>query len=444
MQHKLLPTLLFLASISYAFNMTYCPDALTLQCMSFCCQEQNAYYYEDPDGMSFVSDPPPCVAQGVCMVIGYNDVCMGTRPQSYNFQEYTGCEANCLYQLGKCGPLTYDDTPDPCESMDCPQKCDGTAKKLFTNGHCENGQCKYAETDCEVCADASNCMEICDNAKDDEGNNLEDCKDPACFDSFACACRKETNGGWEKVQKGQKPEAEKLNVIFVGANYDTVDAAKREQQFKSDLANAISGFKKSAPFSTSLSKIRFYGFRVPGSPYAYYYMRPKAAGIAACKTGGNDQYIVLDASPSHGDSNAKLCGGLATIYTNKEPDYGVRGLTLHEFGHSFGCLWDEYASVPKTGWFQGYFINKLLYEAGYAWHEFSYDQSNCATNVSTAKECENHFAAMGVPNQLCGSECTSPTWWRSTYHSVMENAWMSDQYNEVSQMLLNKKLAKYT
>lgn len=371
--------------------------------------------------------------------------------QNFNYNGRLDKTQNCVYDKIFCkyGCWNFDGVHPNCITFEqYMQSCEGKCRNLaaytdyVTFNECRADCLSQVGLPPSSCV-GSNCTETCDNGIDDDGNALVDCQDPACGDSFACGCRKEAGGAWNKVTSGT--EAGKLNIVFVGKNYDTLDESIREQRFIKDLGNAVSGFRDSEPFKSSQSKMRFYAFRIPASPSSYAYMNPKAAGVAACRTNGNDQYIILDAIQSHGNSNAKLCGGIATVYTSSEADYGVRGLALHEFGHSFGCLWDEYAYVPKnTGWFQAYWPNLLLHKAGYAWHKFSYDQSNCVTNVTNADDCEAYFDSMGVPNQLCWSECTSPNWWRSSVDSVMRNAWTSDEYNKVSQFLISKKLDAYT
>ena len=343
---------------------------------------------------------------------------------------------NCI-KYGKSGSGS-------CTGVKCKNKCDAKKGIQYINGYCDqnklgNGEekCIYEEKPCSTClADGSGCMEYCDNAKDDDYNGLEDCKDPQCAHSFSCACHVQRGAGgvWNKVQKGQPASTTKLNIVFVGVNYDIEKDAERESAFKADLKEAMQGFGTFEPFSSALARIDFYAFRVPASPYAYYYMRPKPAGMAACKTGASAQYVVLDRRDSGQPSHAKLCGGIATIYTTRA--YGeVTETVMHEFGHSFGCLWDEYVSAAPNA------VLVPLFEAGYLVHKWRYDATNCATKAADVPGCSSYFEKFNT-SFTCSKGCTSPSWWRPSENSVMVNA-LYPYYNNVSQKIIGSKLAGY-
>ena len=331
-----------------------------------------------------------------------------------------------------------------CTGVMCANKCDPAKGKQYLNGYCDQNKagageekCVYEEKACALClADSSGCTEFCDNAFDDDYNGLEDCLDPQCADSFSCACYVQPGAGsfWSKIIKGHQPNPDKLKVVFVGVNYDLLKDAEREATFKSDLAQAIVGFRTYEPFTSEKAKIDFYAFRVPASPYAYYYMRPKPAGMGACKTGSSAQYVILDRNDPGHPSNAKLCGGIATVHTTRA--YGeVTETVMHEFGHSFGCLWDEYVSEAPNAALMPFF------KAGYLAHKWRYDEANCATDVTDAAGCIAYFARFNT-SISCNKGCTSPDWWRPSENSVMVNA-LYPYFNNVSQKIISEKLGGY-
>lgn len=339
-------------------------------------------------------------------------------------QEQGACETGC--PAGKL-QNPYPDcgcVDDPCAKLDCSDRCED--QMLMAKGSCEvqedgRAVCSYEKiTGCEFCSkDKTTCIEICGNGLDDDLDSKTDCEDKQCTESYFCNCKKIAGDGNKKG---------KLNVVFVGKGFEKIYATEWENQFKQKLDASARGFSTIEPFKSKKNKINLYATMITKD-------ENRASAMARCNTNSNDQYIILDADAT-GDSNADICGNEARINLitaiNDEDT-----ITMHEFGHSFGCLWDEYTYEPEgiREWL-GHVSNLQ-----FATHDMLYDDTNCATTVYSVM-AKDYFKEKGVGVDKAYSGCTSPDWYRSTETSLMKNAWRPGEFNDISIKYIEKRFSE--
>ncbi|MFH1306122.1 MAG: hypothetical protein ABIH83_00490 [Candidatus Micrarchaeota archaeon] len=360
-------------------------------------------------------------------------------------KELEDCKKNCPTNqpcLDGCGVAKEDCLsrmgPDPCANVQCFDICNQTVYTFFYDGVCEPQPfdpskylCIYKDLPCQFCSnDSRYCLEICDNGLDDDNNLDVDCADEQCLNSSACICKHFV------FQRANNP----LNIVFVGKNYDSYPEKEREGEFQEDLKEAYKGFFRYEPFTNpggaGLDKrIDMYSTRIKSG-------ENKAHAMARCKTNNNDQYIFLEATTDVEDSYADICGGNAYVYI-RGAGRVVDKIVLHEFGHSFGCLWDEYIydEFPRK-WYETIW-KSAAYELAYEGHAIRYTDTNCAITPYKVR-CQEYFSEISS-NYQCIEGCTAPEgWWRSSNESIMKYPWERGvEYNDMSKEFIKRRMSAY-
>ncbi|MFA6399937.1 MAG: hypothetical protein WCW44_06265, partial [archaeon] len=337
--------------------------------------------------------------------------------------------------------------------------------------------CKYSTKTCAKCTpDGKDCVEICDNGVNDNLDSRTDCDDPTCATSPACKCLSTYDGtNWTPLGEGAKPSGQ-VNIIIVGTGYGNVTDLERDQKFYDQVSSVITGFNQAEPFASNLSRIRFYATRTNVYSGIQGLRSPQAQGMQKCNASNNAYYIILHGDSSAEGGRADICGSTADIYkTLTLTNTKIELYALHEFGHAFGCLWDEYNTQYDD--FSSYLFSdmnafkqkqiyrekiiqakkennttdvekysKLYKEVGvketqvqdvsvlttarktpqWMMHALYYDTTNCSTYQDvTRADCVQDFTSIlsskswftGTPT--CYAECTAPYWYRSTDNSTI-------------------------
>lgn len=225
----------------------------------------------------------------------------------------------------------------------------------------------------------------------------------------------------------------KLNIVFVGKNYGRYEDFARDNLFINHLSSARRLFSVVEPFQSNSGKINMYATRLKEG-------ETKADAMARCGTNGMDQYIFLDAVSTMDDSYAKICGREAFVYTVTASG-DIERIVMHEFGHSFGCLWDEYVydDEPRS-WYQ-FGWKTALYWAGYKKQQLKFNETNCCTEANSSL-CKAYFSKW-VNNSPSYAGCTAPGWFKSSKLSIMQDPWNVNKFNEVSKKILQERLDQY-
>jgi len=429
------PYSLYLEATGYACKGTSCPDRCNgayLEAGGVCDIGSGACSYATRTYCDLGCDSTAlaCVKKAdLCSGKACENVCEGgyTLKRDGKCEPSTGecyydnsvhCEFGCDAESAKKGACKEE---DKCASVTCKDKCiDADYLGLGDSATCDKytGGCDYSNSKkkcaygCDLQKDECKEPEICDNQKDDDFDGYTDCEDPDCKDSIDCVCKKMEGTAFRTMGYAEKPSSKNLNIIFVGTAYDAIypKADTREARFLANVRTATTALFDTVPFSSERPRIAVYSTMVPQKD-AKREGVIRAIASARCNAPANSQYIIYDPIGSATDcGHADICGNTATVYTSCD----VATTTLHEFGHSFGCLWDEY--TYGSDW------NPLNWLSATEF-KFMYNPRNCY-DAASESGCKESFNV-----DKCWQGCTAASWYRTSPYSVM---WDQQTYQRLA------------
>lgn len=208
---------------------------------------------------------------------------------------------------------------------------------------------------------------------------------------------------------------QKIDVVFVGDGYSS------DKELKSDVLKIVgsAGLKSVEPFKSNWDEFNVWMIngrdRIPEDPDGGPDRSTSLEVASGCPFG--DYQVIL--SEKSFRSYAYFSGD-AYLSLGATPENEWGRLFLHEFGHSFGKLADEYVEPQLGNWPR---------------------QPNCAPNAETAREWWG-----GVPGTAFYDGCSyTETNVRPTSNSIMrDHRVLEDGYGEVNKAALLKLLDKYT
>jgi len=350
----------------------------------------------------------------------------------------------CVYQESPTTcPTGYSLVADTCTPVCDPLICtDSCAPSVYDTAFlfkkkCVNNEC--AEEDPITCMVGckidpvlkGQCNEDCDNKVDDDGDNKIDCADSDCASSLYCKC---ANIGSSSGSAGGKT----LNVIIGGYYFAATNESynyKNRDEDTLTYANMIKNYMSSNdPIGTM--NMNFYVTRFAPNDWVL----TKNDLLAKCKDAA-DGFTIFVNFYTKGDSFSYMNSMSATIYRaacdrmpNQVENSYCGEEAVHEFGHGFGGLWDEYTVIDQGGFLAalGNTIDKAY---------FSIHNKNCAV-VDNEADCKAYFDNFGVPYK-CVPGCSNPGWYRSSDESVMHWDFSSGEYNDVSKVIIHDKIDRY-
>lgn len=208
--------------------------------------------------------------------------------------------------------------------------------------------------------------------------------------------------------------SDKLDILFIGCNYNIDELS----EFISDVDTHSNAILSTVPFSDNKNKINVHRLNRFGlascTPIDGTSLdASKSPATLLASRCPNDQIIVLVRNA--GWNGISYQGGDFAMVSS-----GYSSISIHEFGHSFGGLNDEYIVAegsPPSG----------AYPHG----------PNCDINPA----CPSWA---GTPeDQGCYAGCTYESWYRPSIDSVMKHGILGI-FNKVSIKALTGKLDKYT
>ncbi|VVB65861.1 Uncharacterised protein [Candidatus Gugararchaeum adminiculabundum] len=378
----------------------------------------------------------------------YGSLCVSGQCQVY-MQTYTTCENGCASNGIECASALPPPPahPDLCAGVECPDKCDSPRNNFATalrQGQCDSGtgECVYQDKEtCQIgCSLDGNkkavCQEDCDNSIDDDGNGLVDCADPVCADSLSCTCKKVAS---VQGSIGGKP----LVILMGGYQYaDTTfifNYKNRDAMTLVDANKIAETLKATAPFNQMsfelyASRINLYNeIRRTGR----FENSRRAALLAKCGEQGIGGDLTIMVNYLDGTSlpysrafsmNAEIFRGDGPV-TRSDFELDV----LHELGHAFAGLWDEYTVAEGVGFFTG--VGATIRDYGFA------KRSNCAV-ADDPQYCNDYFSRFNV-SFTCVRGCDAGAWYRSSQESLMNNVYASSEYNAVSQKIIKDRIQAF-
>lgn len=289
-------------------------------------------------------------------------------------------------------------------------ECDANTKECFLNHVKVSG---FEKQKLVRCNDDSDCGEgmKCDT-------ELE-----RCVRKTACNEVKELSpaAGLDKT----------IDVVFISDGYES------QEDFMNDIKTVVDreGYGKGLfsiePFKSNRDKFRFWSVDGSAMPYSLYvggesYVPSESYAEAISQECTNaDQRIILSKKPF--TSHAYLGDGMALI---SMPDVYENGAAVfvHEFGHSFGGLADEY--YTKKAGIRG-----------------TADPPNCLASYTQAKNLWGQETADEAKDNWrgCGGTCDErcSTYYRPSENSIMRHHTRAHYFNDVSKEWMEKKLGRF-
>jgi|GEM_PF-5417200 len=323
---------------------------------------------------------------------------------------------------------------DACSGTSCQDRCESPGndfERIQRNGACNptTGECTYTEeiictAGCSMVGGKPSCNEDCDNGLDDDLDGLVDCADTACSSSLYCTC--------EKIASSAGPIGGKSMVILIGG-YSFPDTTffynykNRDEEVKSDANRIANALRTTSPFNEMNFEI--YATRLPEGVFTGPW---RSDLLSKCSSAGGDFTLFLNYKDSTSLSRSKLYSMSATVYwgAGNPSKEGLELTVLHEMGHGFGGLWDEYTIAEEIGLGTGTLA--VVRDSAFS------KRANCAIAPDT-KSCDAYFSKFGVSYD-CVKGCSAGAWYRPSEESIMNNVYSSSQFNEVSKKILRDRI----
>ncbi|MBI2576065.1 right-handed parallel beta-helix repeat-containing protein [Candidatus Woesearchaeota archaeon] len=337
-------------------------------------------------------------------------------------------------------------------------------------GTCSNGYRDEGEGDidcggsCRVCNKEQTCNADSDcTTKFCNGNGI--CAAPSCYDNEKNGAEEGIDCGWACLNpcstcygvKVNGDEEKKIDVVFVGSGFPDADTLLRVVEEFIDYNGTQSGLMSEEPFASQRNRFNFWAVTVLENFSAeekQYETQAKSLASASCPQ--MDQMVLLSVQPrfiphayarplsSRGGKYAFLMAGCEYLGTcnfpldianpakNQGPDdckgagtkpqcslYGggkaeLRRTLLHEFGHSFGGLNDEYEFGAST----------IYLPFGVP----NCDDSGCGKWA-------------GINDTACIQTCGYTNWYRAYSNTIMRNQYDARAtYGEVNRRELERDI----
>lgn len=309
--------------------------------------------------------------------------------------------------------------------------------------------------------------ESCNDGKDNDYDGYVDCLDADCngkqdgswtvsqdfsFPSTAdpyCTCAPLTGATDISTYGGQ------IDVVLIFRNYDeknpefTINKAMKE-----DADTLLMYFRETKPFEDYLNNFRFWWVRA--KPYKQ--VNPELM----CAIG--DYFVYVDDTRENARPYAR--GDRGYVYTEWPEPLGP--LFLHEFGHSFGKLSDEYVLDCGVSWADCNKYNpfarigEVAFGGENCFRSIMFSDMELKQGVPTGNiDCKSEFSEITngeieKRNIQCKEGCWTDRWWRSSPVSIMAadyyvhdylNHYPTDQrvqYGPVVEWLIEQRIKKET
>lgn len=257
------------------------------------------------------------------------------------------------------------------------------------------------------------------NIEDKEGEvilavpytNIEDINNTPNFNSIKGDDFQKTITPLE-IERTEGPTDQFLNITFIGDKYTSSEL----DLFHNDVNDFIDKLLDYEPFLTRNSQIIFHYVDNIADLGCYHYETMTRLiicndALVIQEVNNNatpyDKIVVIVKDTEYGGSG----GGLSVAYNGSMGSL----IFVHEFGHSFGGLLDEYVYSADSGLIDNVTV------------------SNCYSGNPPAEEWED----VVIPSDY-NLGCSHPNWYRSSYDSMMKT--LGPPFNKVSQIILNSKL----
>ena len=294
------------------------------------------------------------------------------------------------------------------------KKCSSDGKSIEVVEKCENGATSDGAGGF-ICA-------ITLEQREEYGCNTDsDCSSTSyCYPEIKICVQR--SGCLSVMTNGDS--SDKLDLVFVGDGYSSNDELKDIILQIVDYEGTINGLMSVEPFKSNKNKFNIWMIKtssIEATGALDGPNREKALEIAAECTAGDYQVTL---SKRQFRSYAYFATDAYLSLVSRANKYWGR-LLLHEFGHSFGKLSDEYVEEGKGG------------SAEYDVDKYSI---NCASSPTAAK---TKWGSVPGTGQFEGCEYTT-RFFRPTFNSIMRSHYIfEDDYGPVNEAVLEALISKY-
>jgi len=386
-----------------------------------------------------ISEKEPEATQDKCAGVSCLSSCAGsTHKYDGKCDPVTGkcgysseyCEHGCDPSTGACASAEKD----LCADVDCPDKCESPNNDFaaaVSRGGCDRntGECVYGErkkctVGCSMKDEKALCNEDCDNGIDDDGDGLADCGDSDCKESLYCSCRQI---GKTAGSIGGRP----LVILLGGYSFPGTtlfyNYKSRDSDVEQDAIRITNALKSTAPFNEM--SFELYATRLSEGIFSGPW---KSDLLSKCAGNGGDFTLFINYKDSKSLSNSRAFSMSATVYRGQGTPSAedLENTVLHEMGHGFAGLWDEYTIAEGIGLPAG--MLAVIRDAGFS------SRSNCAI-ASDIATCQQYFSKFGVSYD-CVKGCSAGAWYRPSQESLMNDVYSSSQFNEVSKKIIRDRI----
>ena len=270
--------------------------------------------------------------------------------------EDAGIEDTCKITMDKSKTVMAEFAPVCKDDSEC-----------SSDQRCENSRCARVECECGY-AQEHQCQkyECCEKS---------DCGSEKTCDASTHMCISESDCREFSIKGDPK---EKHDVVFVGDGFDDYKVFRQLLAYLVDYDGKYNGFFSVTPFKENKDKFNFWMVLAPDYQY-YEDGEPVNEDIERfVKTCERDTVVVVSRNtyrayaffPTSGNTGGRayVSLGFAGIRGSDYASEFSGRLLLHEFGHAFGALADEYVEYGKG-------TRKDLYLS-----------PNCAENLESANE----------------------------------------------------------
>lgn len=318
--------------------------------------------------------------------------------------------------------VNYEDSEKHTVSFDVPLTTSAGSDACSKDTDCtENEVCRKGKCEAVSCE--------CGFVKDKQCIKYDCCGDSECGSYGTCntAIHKcvEKTGCLNILFNG--PTSSKLDLLFVGDGFDNYEDMKEEVKrlIDYDANSGYNGLMSVEPFKSTKQKFNAWVIKAPDYKYdcvGDFPCEPDTSHVAVyeAKCPQKDYTIVVSKKPYR---SFAFFNGPAFTSIMKEASENRGRLILHEFGHSFGLLRDEYTE------------NGMRDDPG---------TPNCAPNVKTAEQWwENLRINYENLDYFQGCSYTEDNV-RPTKNSIMrQQRHLKDDYGPVNERFLLKRLGAY-
>ena len=317
-----------------------------------------------------------CLGEQICLNHRCNDPecseCQYLQNHScVNFEccENNDCKNNEICIENQCTPFNCGECQyivnHQCKDYSCSNDSDCSSEMICENHQCVNYQC-VEDSDCNYGKECFNnrCMNlICDWCEYVENHtcvNYECCKDSDCDDgegdTYGKCYKGRTHNAYcnfttipegacnEIISNFNNPNENRINVVFVGINFGYAEMfAKALETYVNENEKKYGHLLYYEPFKSNKDQFNFWYVNEIGT-VENYLEGPFFTGIdAVSEIMKLSQYCNVENKYTIGIINWKFRSIADDNHVRISHDYSSTGTSfVHEFGHYFGSLADEY------------------------------------------------------------------------------------------------------